>query len=73
MTNGLRNSAIALSLLGGVALMPTHQPAPGRTLIGPGRSPGAARVPDPRDQTRGRRTSSRSHERLMNAPFNWTR
>jgi hypothetical protein len=29
------------------------------TRSGPGRSPGAARVPDPRDQTRGRRAPSR--------------
>jgi hypothetical protein len=39
------------------------------TLSGPGRSPGAARVPDPRDQTRGRRTPSRLNDRLAMAPF----
>jgi hypothetical protein len=31
---------------------------------GPGRSPGAARVPDLHSQARGRHTSSRCHERL---------
>ena len=40
---------------------------------GPGRSPGAARVPDLRSQARGRHTSSRCHERLAMAPLKWTR
>jgi hypothetical protein len=40
------------------------------TRSGPGRSPGAARVPDPRDQTRGRRAPSRLDDRLAMAPFN---
>jgi hypothetical protein len=39
------------------------------TRSGPERSPGAARVPDPRDQTRGRRAPSRLNDRLAKAPF----
>ncbi len=39
------------------------------TRSGPERSPGAARVPDPRDQTRGRRAPSRLNDRLAMAPF----
>jgi len=38
-------------------------------LSGPGRSPGAARVPDPRDQTRRRRATSRLYARLAKRPF----
>jgi hypothetical protein len=38
-------------------------------LSGPGRSPGAARVPDPRDQARGRRATSRLYARLAKRPF----
>ena len=61
-------SQIALKVRSGRATENVSQLLAG-TRSGPGRSPGAARVPDPRDQTRGRRAPSRLNDRLAMAPF----